>query len=105
MLPQITILDGGMGGELIRRGHATRTELWSALALLEAPDDVLAVHADYIAAGARLIITNTYSTIAGYLGKAGLQLLTRVLNAGATLIGGCCGIGPEYISALARADL
>lgn len=62
-----------MGGELIRRGSASRTELWSALALLEAPNDVLAVHRDYIAAGARLIITNTYSTIPGYLGKAGLE--------------------------------
>ena len=73
MLPQITILDGGMGGELIRRGSASRTELWSARALLEAPEDVLAVHRDYIAAGARLIITNTYSTIPSYLGKVGLE--------------------------------
>jgi len=60
MLPQITILDGGMGGELIRRGSASRTELWSARAFVKA---------------------------------------------GATLVGGCCGIGPEYIRALARATL
>ena len=66
------ILDGGMGGELIRREVIPRGELWSAQALLDAPDTVLAVHADYIAAGARIIITNSYSTIPSYLGKLDL---------------------------------
>jgi S-methylmethionine-dependent homocysteine/selenocysteine methylase len=68
----ITILDGGMGGELIRRELTPRGELWSAQALLDAPDKVLEVHADYIAAGAEIIITNSYSTIPSYLGKLGL---------------------------------
>ena len=36
----ITILDGGMGGELVRRGASNRNELWSAQALLDAPDVV-----------------------------------------------------------------
>ena len=57
------ILDGGMGGELIRREVIPRGELWSAQALLDAPDTVLAVHADYIAAGAGVITTNSYSTV------------------------------------------
>lgn len=69
----ITILDGGMGQELIRREAATRSELWSAQALLDAPDLVVDVHRDYIAAGARIIITNSYSTIPSYLSKAGLE--------------------------------
>jgi homocysteine S-methyltransferase len=68
----ITILDGGMGGELIRREITPRGELWSAQALLEAPDTVLELHKDYIAAGARIIITNSYSTIPSYLGKMDL---------------------------------
>jgi len=76
------ILDGGMGGELIRREVIPRGELWSAQALLDAPDTVLAVHADYIAAGAQIIITNSYSTIPSYLGKLNLtdryQELTRL---------------------------
>ncbi len=68
----ITLLDGGMGGELIRREATPRGELWSAQALIDAPDAVLEVHADYIAAGARIIISNSYSTIPSYLGKLDL---------------------------------
>ncbi|MGI9324122.1 MAG: homocysteine S-methyltransferase family protein [Pseudomonadales bacterium] len=69
----ITILDGGMGSELIRREVIPRGDLWSAQALIDAPDSVLQVHRDYIAAGAEMIITNSYSTIPSYLGKLGLQ--------------------------------
>jgi len=65
----VTILDGGMGGELIRREVTPRNELWSAQALLDVPETVLAVHKDYIASGASIIITNSYSTIPSYLGK------------------------------------
>ena len=68
----LTVIDGGMGGELIRREATPRDGLWSAQALLEAPELVAEVHRDYVAAGARVIITNTYSTIPSYLGKAGL---------------------------------
>lgn len=71
MLERITVLDGGMGSELLNRtGH--RGGLWSAQALLDAPELVLAVHTDYIDAGADVIIANNYSTIPSYLGKAGL---------------------------------
>ena len=73
LVRMVTILDGGMGGELIRREVTPRNELWSAQALLDAPDTVLAVHKDYIAAGAERIITNSYSTIPSYLGKMGLE--------------------------------
>ncbi len=65
----ITIIDGGMGSELIRRGAGSRTKLWSAQALLDAPETVVAVHRDYIDAGARIIITNSYATIPSYLAK------------------------------------
>ena len=68
-----TVLDGGMGGELIRRGVIAADGLWSAQALVEQPDAVLQVHLDYIAAGAGIITTNSYSTIPSYLGKAGLE--------------------------------
>ena len=63
------ILDGGMGSELIRRGVGDERGLWSARALLEAPEAVAQVHRDYMTAGAEVIITNTYSTIPSYLGK------------------------------------
>ena len=68
----ITVLDGGMGGELQRR-FGTGDGLWSAQVLVDNPDGVAAVHMDYIAAGARMIITNTYSTIPSYLGKEGRE--------------------------------
>lgn len=71
----VTILDGGMGGELIRREATPRGELWSAQALLDVPDTVCEVHDDYIAAGADIITTNSYSTIPSYLGK--LDLASR----------------------------
>jgi S-methylmethionine-dependent homocysteine/selenocysteine methylase len=68
----ITILDGGMGGEISKRLEGAATGLWSAKALLDAPQLVVDIHKEYIAAGARIIITNTYSTIPHYLGKVGM---------------------------------
>jgi S-methylmethionine-dependent homocysteine/selenocysteine methylase len=56
----ITILDGGMGQELLARSTAQATGLWSAKILLDDPDLVRAVHADYLAAGAEVITTNSY---------------------------------------------
>jgi len=69
----ITILDGGMGGEISARVAGAGHGLWSAKALLEAPDVVIDIHREYIEAGARVIITNTYSTIPHYLSKEGLE--------------------------------
>ena len=58
----LTILDGGMGQELVRRaGRAT--PLWSTQALIDAPDLVRAVHDDFFAAGANVATTNTYSVL------------------------------------------
>ncbi len=68
----VTLMDGGMGRELIRRGAASPTGLWSAKALLEAPSAVIETHRDYIAAGARIVTTNSYSCVPAYLGKAGI---------------------------------
>jgi S-methylmethionine-dependent homocysteine/selenocysteine methylase len=56
----ITILDGGMGQELLARSTARATGLWSAQILLDDPDLVRTVHADYLAAGADVITTNSY---------------------------------------------
>jgi len=68
----LTLLDGAMGTELIERGASTHDGLWSAGALLDAPEAVLDIHVDYIKSGAQIITTNTYSTIPSYLEKAGL---------------------------------
>jgi S-methylmethionine-dependent homocysteine/selenocysteine methylase len=69
----ITVLDGGMGGEIQARVEGAGHGLWSAKALVEVPEVVLDIHKEYIDAGARIITTNTYSTIPSYLGKEGMQ--------------------------------
>jgi S-methylmethionine-dependent homocysteine/selenocysteine methylase len=58
----VLLLDGAMGTELKRRGVSTPLPLWSAHGLLHAPDIVLRIHRDYVAAGADALITNTFRT-------------------------------------------
>ena len=54
------VLDGGLATELERRGADLRDPLWSARVLLEDPDLIRAVHADYFAAGADVAISASY---------------------------------------------
>ncbi|MBS3785711.1 MAG: homocysteine S-methyltransferase family protein [Gammaproteobacteria bacterium] len=56
----ITLLDGGMGQELRRRSNRPVTPLWSAQVMLDEPELVVAVHRDFIQAGAQVITANTY---------------------------------------------
>ena len=67
----ITLLDGGMGGELFRRGLPQDRDIWSARALVESRyhSTVVAAHADFIAAGSRYITTSNYAVIPSYLRK------------------------------------
>ena len=71
-IASITVLDGAMGGEIQRRIPGAAHGLWSATALVEAPELVEDLHREYIEAGADVITTNTYSTIPSYLGKGGM---------------------------------
>lgn len=65
------LMDGGTGTEITRRGISTKLPLWSAEALMTAPDVVKAIHRDYIGAGAEVIITNTFRTQRRTLDKVG----------------------------------
>ena len=67
-----TLLDGGMGQELIRRGSPRSAEFWSAWAMIEDPDLVRGVHNDYVAAGSDVLTTNSYATFADRLRPHGL---------------------------------
>ena len=58
----VTVLDGGLGQELIARAGKA-TGLWSTQALLDAPELVRAVHDDYFAAGAEVATTDTYAVL------------------------------------------
>ncbi len=84
--PEPIILDGGTGTELARRGLDTGTPIWSALALMEAPHIVEQVHADYLAAGAEVIITNTFRTHRRNLETVGLGAEAARLTALAVAI-------------------
>jgi homocysteine S-methyltransferase len=61
------ILDGGLATELEARGLVLDNPLWSARALIDAPEIVAAVHRDYLEAGADVIETATYqATLPGF---------------------------------------
>ena len=57
----ITLLDGGMGQELLRRSSRAITRLWSADIMLNEPTLVRDLHRDFIDSGARVITLNTYT--------------------------------------------
>jgi homocysteine S-methyltransferase len=56
----VLVLDGAMGTELERRGCDLADPLWSARVLIEQPGLIAQVHADYLAAGADVIVTASY---------------------------------------------
>ena len=68
MTNTILILDGGTGRELARRGAPFRQPEWSALALIEGPQFVSAVHRAYVEAGAAVITTNSYALVPFHIG-------------------------------------
>ena len=57
----ITILDGGMGQELLARSKREITTMWSADIMLHEPELVKDLHYDFIQAGATVITLNTYT--------------------------------------------
>ena len=70
-----TLLDGGTGTELRARGvdvPSHLTSIWSAKALLEDPEAVVAVHRDYIEAGADVITVNNYAVTRPMLAREGM---------------------------------
>lgn len=65
----IRILDGGMSRELQRLGAELKQPEWSALALINAPDIVRQVHAEFIEAGADVVTTNSYALVPFHIGE------------------------------------
>ncbi|MEL6264783.1 MAG: homocysteine S-methyltransferase family protein [Pseudomonadota bacterium] len=57
----VTILDGGLGQELVARSTAAPTPLWSTRVMLDEPELVRRVHDDFFAAGAEIATVNTYA--------------------------------------------
>ncbi len=79
-LSRPVLLDGGMGRELRFRGVEILDTIWSANALLTAPEVVYEIDRDYITAGADLLTTNTYGLIRAELAREGIEARFAELN-------------------------
>lgn len=60
-MTEITLLDGGMGQELVHRAGDKPTNLWSTQVMVDHPGMVAGVHRDFTAAGATIATTNSYA--------------------------------------------
>lgn len=69
----LVVLDGALATELERRGCDLNDPLWSARALLECPERIAAVHADYFEAGADCAITASYQASVEGFRRRGLD--------------------------------
>lgn len=79
-MTRITLLDGGMGQELLARTGDRATPLWATQVMLDRPGVVQGVHADYFAAGATVATANTYAIHHDRLERSGLDHLFAPLH-------------------------
>lgn len=77
----VTLLDGGIGQELVRRAKGAPTPLWSTQVMMDQPEIVTQLHLDFCAAGADVITTNTYSLLPDRLVTAGIAAKFEALLA------------------------
>jgi S-methylmethionine-dependent homocysteine/selenocysteine methylase len=80
---RIVLIDGGTGTELQRRGVPMDEVAWCGAAVLSHPDDVRGTHEDYIKAGAKVIIANTFGSTRQMLEPAGFGDQVESVNRGA----------------------
>lgn len=79
----VLITDGGLATELEARGHDLSDDLWSARLLMDAPEEIIAVHEAFYRAGADIATTASYqASFDGFATRGidhaqGEQLLTR----------------------------
>ena len=77
MSPTVTLLDGGLGQELIKRSSAPPHPLWATQVMIDEPHLVSEIHRDFCDAGARVICLNTYAVsrhrLATYAPEKSLQ--------------------------------
>ncbi|MGJ8583664.1 MAG: homocysteine S-methyltransferase family protein [Marinosulfonomonas sp.] len=60
-MSEITLLDGGMGQELVHRSGDQPTPWWATQVMVDHPGLVADIHRDYFAAGATIATANTYA--------------------------------------------
>ena len=76
----LTLLDGGLGQELIARSASRPTGLWSVQVQIDAPALVQQVHRDFFLAGANIATTNSYAIQRDRLKRYGLEEQFAVLH-------------------------
>ena len=74
------VIDGGMGTLLEESGVPMDGKVWSGRAVLTHPDAVLQAHEAYIAAGAEVIIANTFAAARHMLEPGGLGDHVKDIN-------------------------
>jgi homocysteine S-methyltransferase len=72
-MTDITLLDGSIGQELVKRSGNRATPLWSTRVMIDQPELVGSVHSDYFAVGATIATTNTYAVHRSRLVRVGLE--------------------------------
>ncbi|MFN5995966.1 MAG: homocysteine S-methyltransferase family protein [Paracoccaceae bacterium] len=79
-MADITLLDGGMGQELVARSGDEPTPLWATRVMLDHPGLVRDIHTDYFAAGATIATTNTYAIHHDRLARVDLDHMFHALH-------------------------
>ncbi|WP_171230621.1 homocysteine S-methyltransferase family protein [Ruegeria sp. HKCCA4008] len=72
-MADITLLDGSIGQELVKRSGDQATPLWSTRVMIDHPDLVAEVHRDYFSRGATVATTNTYAVHRSRLVRVGME--------------------------------
>jgi homocysteine S-methyltransferase len=112
----VLITDGGLATELEARGHDLSDDLWSARLLVDAPEEIVAVHCAFYRAGASIATTASYQASFDGFAERGIRRsdATRLLRRSVELakaardeVGGqrwvAASIGP-YGAALANGE-
>lgn len=84
-MTSITLLDGSIGQELVKRAGDRPTPLWSTQIMIDHPKLVGEVHLDYFHAGATVATTNTYAVLRDRLARAGIEDRFEALTEAAIL--------------------
>ncbi|WP_299664276.1 homocysteine S-methyltransferase family protein [uncultured Ruegeria sp.] len=72
-MADVTLLDGSIGQELVKRSGDRPTPLWSTRVMIDKPDLLTEVHAAYFRSGATIATTNTYAIHRSRLVRAGIE--------------------------------
>ncbi|MFD0910524.1 homocysteine S-methyltransferase family protein [Ruegeria arenilitoris] len=84
-MADITLLDGSIGQELVKRRGEQPTVLWSTRVMIDEPGLVGKIHRDYFDRGATVATTNTYAVHRSRLVRAGIEdQLEQLIDAALT---------------------